>query len=459
MTCKLIRTLLLPILLAAPLRAQAEVLTLDECVALALKENPEITSANFEVEAAQAKKSGALGGYGPRLRVEAGLQHWDTKVALPILAGLGEACTNCTWTIDPNTQKPMIYTPSELRARDTWSMSATLAQPLASLWTIREANVLSSLGVDISKLQQQQSRRTLEFQVIEAYYRLLQAKRMADVAVKSVEQIQAQVKRAQTFYNRGLVARNDVLRAELGLASAEQRRIAAQGQVVLAQGRLATLIGRTPEHTIDVQNNTQEVSIASLLPASQAEATAVEKRIELKEVAIRIEQAGTGVRLAQSKMLPQVNAIANYTRGSKSLFQPNEAWFIGATASWDIWEGGSTYYGIQESKSRHAQALSARRKIEDMIRLDARSAHVGLATAAEALAVAKQAVTQAEENFRIEQSRYENASNTTFDVLDAETQLTTANGQYQSVIYDYLIAQSNLARAMGETLQSKKVAQ
>jgi outer membrane protein TolC len=64
--------------------------------------------------------------------------------------------------------------------------------------------------------------------------------------------------------------------------------------------------------------------------------------------------------------------------------------------------------------------------------------------------VAKHAVEQAEENFRIEQRRYESTSNTSFDVLDAETQLTTARGQYQAAIYDYVIAQSNLARAMGE---------
>jgi outer membrane protein TolC len=452
-------TLLLSLFLFAPLRAQADILTLNQCVTLALEENPEITSANLEVEAANAKKSGARGAFGPRLRMEAGVQHWDTKIALPILAGLGDACTNCTWSLDPNTQKPMIYTPSELRARDTWSFSATLAQPLASLWTIREAHVLSSLGVDISKLQQQQSRRTLEFQVIETYFRLLQAKRMADVAIKSVEQISAQVKRAQTFFTRGIVARNDVLRAELGLAAAEQRRIATQGTILLAKGRLATLIGRAPDSPIDIQETVGEPEMLPTLPAPQAEATAVEKRLELKEIAIRIDQAGTGVRLAQSKMLPQVNAVANYTRGSKSLFQPSDAWFIGATASWDIWEGGSTYYGIEESKARYAQARSARRKAEDMIRLDARSAHVGLTTAAEALVVAKQAVAQAEENFRIEQSRYENSSNTSFDVLDAETQLTTATGQYQSVIYDYLIAKSNLARAMGETLLSQKVAQ
>lgn len=156
------------------------------------------------------------------------------------------------------------------------------------------------------------------------------------------------------------------------------------------------------------------------------------------------------MQLAKSKMMPQVNAVANYTRQTASLVGLPQAWFIGATASWDIWEGGSTYYGIDDGKAQLAQALAAKRKTEDMIRLDARSAHVGVTTAAEALDVAKHAVEQAEENYRIEQRRYESTSNTSFDVLDAESQLTTARGQYQAAIYDYLIAKSNLARAMGD---------
>jgi outer membrane protein TolC len=140
----------------------------------------------------------------------------------------------------------------------------------------------------------------------------------------------------------------------------------------------------------------------------------------MKEIATQTEMARAGERLAKSKMLPQVNAVANFTHASPATtFAPKQnIWFIGGTASWDIWEGGGTYYGIDESKARLAQTLSARRK--------------------------------AEENFRIEQKRYESGDNTSFDVLDAENQLTTARGRLQAATYDSLIAQANLARAIGQ---------
>jgi outer membrane protein TolC len=288
--------------------------------------------------------------------------------------------------------------------------------------------------------------------VTEAYYRLLQAMRMAEVAQKSVENIDAQVKRAQSFYRAGTVGRNDVLRAQLGLAAAQQRLIQASGGVVLARGRLATLMGLPPDAAIEPADSITEVTVESLMPAAQAEDRAVADRLEMKEIAAQTEQARAGESLAKSKMLPQVNAVFNYTHSSPStMFAPKQdIWFIGGTASWDIWEGGGTYYGIDEAKARVAQALAARRKAEDGIRLETRSAHVNVTTAAQALDVARHAVEQAEENFRIEQKRYESTDNTSFDVLDAENQLTTARGQLQAATYDYLIARSSLARAIGQ---------
>ena len=415
--------------------AAAEPMTLAKCIDVALRGNPDITSANLEVEATTAQRKSARGAFGPRLHLDAGIQRWDK--ALPFNLG------------SLNSLLPPSATFPNIRDQWTWSVGATLAQPLTSLWTIKEGYALRQMGVDVAEIQRKSARRDVAFQVTEAYYRVLQAMRLAEVAQKSVENIDAQVKRAQSFYRAGTVGRNDVLRAELGLAAAKQRLIQTNGGVVLARGQLARLMGLPPDSPIDPADNITEAPAGPVMPATEAERLAVADRLEIKEIAKRIDQAEAGVSLAKSKMLPQVNAVANYTHTVGSQFSPTNAWFIGGTAFWDIWEGGGTYYGIDESKARLAQALSARRKAEDGIRLETRSAHVNATTAVQALTVARDAVEQAEENFRIEQKRYESGDNTSFDVLDAENQLTTARGQLQAATYDSLIAQSNLARAIG----------
>jgi len=451
----------LAISLLAARTAAAEPMALAKCIDVALHGNPDIASANLEVEATTAQRNSARGAFGPRLHLDAGIQRWDSPLSanfadmlIPVVnAGLGKNGLNNQLTKSDFTgQLAPLAQPIELRAQTTWSASFTLAQPIASLWTINEGYALRKMGVDLAGLQRKAAHRDVAFQVTEAYYRVLQAMRLAEVAEKSVENIDAQVKRAQSFFRAGTVGRNDVLRAQLGLAGAQQRLIQASGGVVLARGRLATLMGLPPDAAIEPADSITEVTVEPLMPAAQAEDRAVADRLEMKEIAAQTEQARRGESLAKSKMLPQVNAVLNYTHSSPAtMFAPKQdIWFIGGTASWDIWEGGGTYYGIDEAKARVAQALAARRKAEDGIRLETRSAHVNVTTAAQALDVARHAVEQAEENFRIEQKRYESTDNTSFDVLDAENQLTTARGQLQAATYDYLIARSSLARAIGQ---------
>jgi outer membrane protein TolC len=451
----------LAISLLAARTAAAEPMALAKCIDVALHGNPDIASANLEVEATTAQRNSARGAFGPRLHLDAGIQRWDSPLSanfadmlIPVVnAGLGKNGLNNQLTKSDFTgQLAPLAQPIELRAQTTWSASFTLAQPIASLWTINEGYALRKMGVDLAGLQRKAAHRDVAFQVTEAYYRVLQAMRLAEVAEKSVENIDAQVKRAQSFFRAGTVGRNDVLRAQLGLAGAQQRLIQASGGVVLARGRLATLMGLPPDAAIEPADSITEVTVEPLMPAAQAEDRAVADRLEMKEIAAQTEQARRGESLAKSKMLPQVNAVLNYTHSSPAtMFAPKQdIWFIGGTASWDIWEGGGTYYGIDEAKARVAQALAARRKAEDGIRLETRTAHVNVTTAAQALDVARHAVEQAEENFRIEQKRYESTDNTSFDVLDAENQLTTARGQLQAATYDYLIARSSLARAIGQ---------
>jgi outer membrane protein TolC len=368
---------------------------------------------------------------------------------VPLIDGRINASVTAPSLVQPPPAS-LTLPPLTVRNQVTWSAGVTLAQPLGALWTIYEGAKLREIGVDVANIRRESVRRDTAYQVIEAYYRLLQAMRLEEVNAKSVEQIEAQVKRAEAFFRQGTVGKNDVLRAQLGLAAVRQRKIQASGMVTLARGRFAVLLGLPVGTALEPADVPTSAPARSLMTAAQAESQAVAQRIEIRELNLRTQQAEKGIGLAKSKMVPQVNAIANYTHAEGSAFQLPNSWFIGATASWDIWEWGATYYGIPEAQARLAQAEAARKKAEDMLRLDARNSYVNVTTSAEALAVAEQAVVQAEENYRIESKRYEAANNTSFDVLDAETLLTNAKSQQQAALYDYIIAQSALARATGE---------
>ncbi|MBI5482136.1 MAG: TolC family protein [Deltaproteobacteria bacterium] len=438
--CSLGALAFLVALTPAPSRAEERAMTLEEVVETALTHNPDMTSARDEVAAAIAGQRAMRGNFGPKLRAEANVMRWDKKLDFAFEFPPG----SLPFEID--------IPPMTVRDPTTTQISLTFIQPVGALWGIYEGYKVKELGVDVARVRRESARRNTAFQATESFYRVLQTMRLADVARLSVESLEAQVTRARSFYKHGLVNHNDLLRAELGLAAARQRHIQAKGTVTLAQGKLALTMGIEPDVLVVPKGAPDDAPPAETMAIGEAERRALQSRVEIREIDAVIRQADRGVRYARSKMLPSVNLLANYQHNTGSTFSPKDSGWVGVFLQWDFWEWGATYYGIGEAQARQRQALAARAKVRDGLRLDARAAWITQATAAEALAVAKGAVASAEENFRLETRRYEAHTNTSFDVIDAESQLTQARATMLTALYDYTIARANLGRAIGDDI-------
>ncbi|HEY1958626.1 MAG TPA: TolC family protein [Polyangiaceae bacterium] len=414
-------------------------MTLADCVAEAMHNNPDIKTAGDERAAASARRWEVGGNFGPRIQVDGNLQQWNGSYDLQ-------------FQLDPS--QPAI--PFHVRDALTWTVSAEAIQPLTGLLAIYEQYHMSDLGVDVAEIRRQATLRDIGFRVIEGYYRLLQSERLAEVAVTSVDQLNAQLKLAQSFHDTGVVSKDDVLRAELALASAKQRTIQSRAQVTLARSRLAVLMGLSPSTELDAYPLTGEPETTIGTSLESAESKALGDRVEVKEVDKEISSSKSGVRLAWLKMAPQVNLVANYTHTIGSPFSQKDAEFIGGTLSWDVWDWGSSIAGVKEANARMREAKNARQKLEDQVRLEVRESFLNLGSAKEGLDVAKAAVTSAEEHYRLVLKRYEANTTTSFDVVDAESLLTQARAQLQTSTYDFLVARAALKRATGDSPQAQQ---
>ncbi len=401
-------------------------MSIDDCVALALRQNPDLLGRDAEIAQAESKASGAEGRFGPKLHVDANFQQWNSPFTIPFG---GENFT--------------------VRSDFTWLASASLIQPLSGLWPIYENYKLQAMGVDVAKVRREATKRDVAFQVTEAYLRILETTKLSEVAAKSVEQLTAQVAEARSLYLNGVVAQTDVLRAEVAVANARQRVIQLRGQQTIAHSRLATAMGMPAGTAIEPQPFSGEPPARGVMTIEEAEQRAVAGRVELREIDKQIEQADKAIRGAQARLLPEINVVGNYSHNGGSQFVQENAVYVGATASWDVWDWGTTASGIGEAKARSAGMLAARTKVDQTVRLDVRQAYVDVETTADGMDVAKTALAAAEENYRLVSKRYDAAAATEFDVIDAEGLLTQARGQMQTSLFDYMIACAALDRATG----------
>jgi outer membrane protein len=406
----------------------ARTMAVEECVAAALARNVDVLASEADVDLAEAQRNAVRGEFLPKVHADGTYQRWN---------------------------EPYVFGGFPVHEASVWNVTATVTQPITPLFAIYDAFKVRELGVDVAVVRREARRREIAMRVVEGYYRLLQVGRLAEVAVASVDQLQAQLRQANSFHTNGLVSQDDVLRAQLAVAGAEQRLIQTRSRVALDRARLAVLMGMPADAAVEPKPLPTDASLArDPVSLEDAERTAAAERVELRELDRRMQQADHDTRLAYLKLAPQVSVVGAYIHNEGSLFSQTNSAYVGGVASWDVWDWGTTTSGISEAKARARQAALARAKLAQGIRLEVRQAFVDVGAANEAMQVARVEVASADENFRLVKKRYEANAATSFDVVDAEALLTQARGQMQTALYDFVIARAALRAAMGSSPQA-----
>ncbi len=286
-----------------------------------------------------------------------------------------------------------------------------------------------------------------------AYFNILRSQRLRDTARQSVEMLSAHRDVAENFYRVGLIPKNDLLQAEVELANGKQSLVKAQNAVELAKSRFNTVLKR------ELLSPTEVVDMLDYKPLNQSFedclGIARRERPELKISALRAEQAGRLVRVAQSEYFPSINLVGQYARFgdtaslSGTEFRDRETWQIMAVASWNFWEWGKTKYRVDAGRASENQALDQTKELNDQIALEIKNAYLVSQEAESQIAVSQKVIEQAEENFRISEARYKERVARSTEVIDAQTLLTRAKSEYANALADYNIAFVRLQRAMG----------
>lgn len=410
---------------------QQRALSLDECVSMALSYYPSITAARESIASARADKAGSASRFLPT--VSLGYNHvW-----------MDEAPSMNVQGMNISTGKDQI---------ETYSFSAT--QPITSLFTVLEDYKMKDIGVDIAKIKDEMAKQDLVLQVKQAYFGLLKANRLRQVASETVNLVQTHVDNSIKFYDAGLIAKNDLLIAEVKLADAKQQLVVAEHALALAQAGLNSLIGldlNTPVTVVDVEEKRGKIELTE----QDLQTLASDNRLEIKEIDQQVKMAQAARGLALSQIFPEamISASVSHTEGSTG--DPDEK-SIMLGLSWSFGDWGKRYFAHRAALHTYKGALAGRELVKKQVELDVRQSYLAVLEATKSIDVSEKAIEQAEENLRIIQKKYEVQAATSTDVLDAQTALTQAKLNYYSALYDLQLAIAKLERAVGTDVKQVK---
>jgi outer membrane protein len=115
----------------------------------------------------------------------------------------------------------------------------------------------------------------------------------------------------------------------------------------------------------------------------------------------------------------------------------------------NLYSGSRISAQTASAKADLSKVKAMRRSLELGVRVETQRAFYQAQSAWKSIAVARQAVDQAEEGLRIVSNRYSGGLLTIVDLLDAQTALQQARTHHFKAMHDYRVARIELALAAG----------
>jgi outer membrane protein len=360
---------------------------------------------------------------------------------------------------------------TEVQLDDSTVTTAALNQSdNTSLFASLETNIISLPGwsekrrqnhlLDGAESDEAETRNSVVFRVKQQYFTVLKAERLAEVSRESERLARDEEARAEALFQVGTVARGDVLKARARRAQTQLDRIRAYNQVKIQTEVLKQVIGVDPATPLSVEPILeQEVA----LPDSAASIrNALDRRPRLESAEALERAAKAGVFGSWTQRLPRLTGAVSTARVKRTdeieLTGVGTQEFEGTSTesqgelrvSMPIFDGLAIEGNIRRARGIQLEAEASRRQLELDVAVEVQQAWLGLREAAERIAVAREGLASAEEDYNFSKSRYEVGAGTFLDLLNAQVVLSQARQSLVEAQADARIAEADLERAVGE---------
>ena len=310
---------------------------------------------------------------------------------------------------------------------------------------IQQAELQRQVAALTVETQQEQIRLT----TANSYYQLQEAGEQIRIQRTFLEEAERNLRDSRLRQEVGVGTRFDTLRAEVQYANARQQVIQAQGNQRIARRDISRLLNLPP--TAGIQ--TSPVSVAENWPLTLEESIllAFDNRAELEQQLLQADISEQQRQIALAAVRPQVGLFADYSL--QSLLNDDaddirDNYSFGASFNMVLFDGGAARASARQQEIAGQISEEQFGESADQIRFDVEQAYFNLETNQENIATSRIAVSQAEEALALANLRLQAGVGTQLDVLTAQSELTTAQGNNITAILNYNRALAAIQRAV-----------
>jgi OMF family outer membrane factor len=304
------------------------------------------------------------------------------------------------------------------------------------------------------QLDLERAREELRLNVANDYYQLQGADENVRIQRSSVNNAQASLRDAQALEQAGVGTRFAVLQAQVQLAQATQRLTDALSQQRIARRQIAARLN-LPEPIVVTAGDPVAVGGLWNFSLEDSIVLAYRNRAELEQQLAQRNISEQQRRIALSELGPQISLAAQYnlsdTFDDGTNFQ--DEYSLAGNLRLSLFDGGAARARARQEEANIAIAETNFAGQRNQIRFEVEQAFSNLQSNLENIQTTSVALEQSREALRLARLRFQAGVGTQTEVIDAEDDLTQAEGDRVNAILNYNRALAQIQRSIGSGQQ------
>lgn len=404
------------------------ILTLEDCVGVALRTGGAAALARYDQAIAGTLVGQAAAGLRPRVSVNGSYTRLDRVDDLD----LGPA---------------RIATADENNA----SAGAHFSQVLCPGGGVHAALAAAKLGKRAADWTRADAEQRVIRDVRLAFYDVLAARSALKVQQEAVLQLGLAMRQTRIRFAEGTASEFDKLRSELDFANASRDLLRAKNDAdtsMVALGRLLNMDLAAFDVTGELPLETVTADKAKL------QARAARERPTVLAMASAIEAAHKDLAAARGSRLPSLVALLNYDWGNRfsAAELENEFewhWTAGLGMEWNLWDGGRTAQLLRQKMLELEKARVEYAELAKTARMEVSLAWLEMGNAVQALEGRREEAELAAKALEIARTSYEAGVATYLDFVEANVAAAAARLGIVQALRRHAAATARLKYACG----------
>ena len=467
-----------------------QLLSLDSCRALALRNNKQLSVSRVKQDVAKNIRKSARTKYLPHVTALGGYEYTSREISLlsddvkSELSTLGskavgdvQAATGSLLKEFPTLaallgQSPTLqgimggiegagngigqHVVDEFRSdtRNLFAGAVVVTQPIFMGGAIVALNKMADIGEEMAANSADSKHQQTLYQIDQAYWQVVSLRHKQKLAQGYLDLIKKLDSDVQKMIREGVATRSEGLSVSVKVNEAEMTLMKVNDGLTLSRMLLCQLCGLpVNEQVVLIDEEKEELETVPAAPQVNVE-QAMESRPELRILQNMVDLNKQTTNMLKAGNLPQVALMGGYAFSNPNLYNGFQrkfggVWNIGILVRVPVWNWGDVAYKVRASKGAGAIARLELDEAREKIQLQVNQSTFHVNEANKTLQLAKASVERANENLRTANLGFQEGVISSTTVMEAQTAWLQAASQKIDAEINVKLSEVNLQKALG----------